>query len=38
MRKREIVGVKEAREVGPQEMGVADRVGPKTGEVETCRH
>ena len=34
----EIVGVKGAHEVGPQEMGVADRAGPKTGEVETCRH
>ena len=32
------MGVKEAHEVGPQEMGVADRAGPKTGEVETCRH
>ena len=32
----EIVGVKEAHEVGPQEMGVADEAGPKTGEVETC--
>ena len=29
-----IVGAKEAREVGPRELGVAD----KTGEVETCRH
>ena len=34
----EIVGVKETHEVGPQEMGVADRAGPKTGEVDTCRH
>ena len=34
----EIVGVKEAHEVGPQELGVADKAGPKTGEVETCRH
>ena len=34
----EIVGAKEAREVGPRELGVADRAGPKTGEVETCRH
>ena len=34
----EIVGVKEAREVGPRELGVADKAGPKTGEVETCRH
>ena len=34
----EIVGAKEAHEVGPQELGVADKAGPKTGEVETCRH
>ena len=34
----EIVGAKEAREVGPRELGVADRAGPKTGEVESCRH
>ena len=34
----EIVGAKEAREVGPPELGVADKAGPKTGEVETCRH
>ena len=34
----EIVGAKEAREVGPRELGVADRAGPITGEVETCRH
>ena len=34
----EIVGAKEAREVGPRELGVADRAGPKTGEVETCRN
>ena len=34
----EIVGVKEAHEVGPQVVGVADKAGPKTGEVETCRH
>ena len=27
----EIVGVKEAHEVGPQEMGVADKAGQKTG-------
>ena len=33
-----IVGGKEAREVGPRELGVADRAGPKTGEVETCKH
>ena len=36
--KPEISGAKEAREVGPQELGVADKAGPKTGEVETCRH
>ena len=34
----EIVRAKEAREVGPQELGVADRAGPKTGEAVTCRH
>ena len=34
----EIVGLKEAHEVGPQEMGVADRAGSKTAEVETSRH
>ena len=34
----EIVGVKEAHEVGPQELRVADKAGPKTGEVESCRH
>ena len=34
----EIVGAKEAHEVGPHEVGVADKAGPKTGEVETCRH
>ena len=34
----EIVGVKQAHEVGPQEVGVADKAAPKTGEVETCRH
>ena len=34
----EIVGAKEAREVGPRELGVADKAGPKTGEVGTCRH
>ena len=34
----EIVGAKEAHEVGPQEIGVADKAGPKTGEVEACRH
>ena len=34
----EIVGAKEAHEVEEQEAGVADRVGPKTEEVETWRH
>ena len=34
----EIVGAKEGREPGPRELGVADRAGPKTGEVENCRH
>ena len=34
----EFMGAKEAHEVGPQELGVADKAGPKTGEVETCRH
>ena len=34
----EIVWVKEVHDVGPQEMGVADRAGPKTREMETCRH
>ena len=34
----EIVEAKEAREVGPRALGVADKAGPKTGEVETCRH
>ena len=34
----EIVGAKEAREVGPRQLGVADKAEPKTGEVETCRH
>ena len=33
-----IVGAKEAREMGPRELGVADKAEPKTGEVETCRH
>ena len=32
------MGAKEAHEVGPQELGVADKAGPKTAEVETCRH
>ena len=34
----EFMGAKEAREVGPRWLGVADKAGPKTGEVETCRH
>ena len=34
----EIVGAKEAREMGARELGVGDKAGPKTGEVETCRH
>ena len=34
----EIVGAKEAREVGLRELGVADKAERKTGEVETCRH
>ena len=34
----EIMAVKEVHEVGPHEMGVADKAGPRTGEVETCRH
>ena len=34
----EFMGAKEAREVGPRGLGVADKAGPKTGEVETCRH
>ena len=34
----EVVGAKEAREVGPRELGVADKAGLMTGEVETCRH
>ena len=34
----EFVGANEAHEVGPQELRVADKAGPKTGEVETCRH
>ena len=35
----EFVGAKEApREVGPRGLGVADKAGPKTGEVETCKH
>ena len=35
----EFMGTREAqREVGPRGLGVADKAGPKTGEVETCRH
>ena len=34
----EIPRTKEAHEVEQQEVGVADRAGPKTGEVETCKH
>ena len=34
----EFMGAKEAHEVGPQELGVADKAGPNTWEVETCRH
>ena len=34
----EFMGVNEAHEVGPKELGVADKAGLKTGEVETCRH
>ena len=34
----EIVLAKEAREVGPRELGVADKAGPETGEVDPCRH
>ena len=34
----EIVGGKEVREVDPRELGAADKAGPKTREVETCRH
>ena len=34
----EFMGTKEAREVGPRGLGVADKAGPKTGEVETCRN
>ena len=33
------MGTREAqREVGPRGLGVADKAGPRTGEVETCRH
>ena len=35
----EFMGTREApREVGPRGLGVADKAGPKTGEMETCRH
>ena len=35
----EFMGTREAqREVGPRGLGVVDKAGPKTGEVETCRH
>ena len=35
----EFMGTREAqRESGPRGLGVADKAGPKTGEVETCRH
>ena len=35
----EFMGTREAqREVGPRGLGVADKAGPKTGEVETCRY
>ena len=34
----EFVGAKEAHEVGPRELGVADKAGTKTGEVDTCKH
>ena len=35
----EFMGTREAqREVGPRVLGVADKAGPKTGQVETCRH
>ena len=34
----EIVGAKEARELASRELGVAVKAGPKTGEVDTCRH
>ena len=33
----EIVRAKEAHKGEPQETGVADKAGPKMGEVETCR-
>ena len=35
----EFMGSKKApREVGPRGLGVADKAGPKTGGVKTCRH
>ena len=34
----ETMGVKEAHEVGPQGRGIAERAGPKTGDVRTCSH
>ena len=34
----EIPGAREAQEVEGDETAVADRTGPETGEVETCRH
>ena len=34
----EIVGAKEAHEVEQPEAAVADKAGPKTEEVETCKH
>ena len=35
----EFMGTREAqREVGPRGLRMADKAGPKTGEVETCRH
>ena len=30
--------MKEAHELGEQEVRVADKAGPKTGELETCKH
>ena len=36
---REFMGTKEApHEVGPRGLGVADKAGPKMGEVKTCSH
>ena len=35
----ELIGTQKApREVGPRGLGVADKAGPRTGEVETSRH